>query len=98
MARRTDDNSLREKTAVLWSKIYNADIKPEQVNCDGCTGEGTVHFAHCSSCEIRKCAVSRNVQNCAYCDDYGCEKLKALHDMVPEAKELLDEIRSKINN
>lgn len=98
IAKRTGDNELKIKTAEIWSEMYGAEIKPEAVNCDGCTVDEGAHFSHCSVCAIRKCASSREVQNCAYCGEYPCATVSELHDMVPEAKELLDEIRSKINN
>jgi hypothetical protein len=33
--------------------------------------------------------------NCAYCDDYGCEKLTKFWAMAPHGKKTLDRIREK---
>lgn len=31
-----NDDALRAKTAEMWSKMYQTEIKAEQINCDGC--------------------------------------------------------------
>ena len=31
----TNDNELKKKTARLWSKLNNAKILPENINCNG---------------------------------------------------------------
>ena len=36
IATKNDDQTLREKTAKLWSELNNATILPEHINCDGC--------------------------------------------------------------
>ncbi len=40
---------------------------------------------HCgpSSCELRKCARSRNVEVCVFCDEYPCDRIKALAARYP---------------
>ena len=35
-ATQKNDDDERKKVAEIWSKKYNADIKAEDVNCDGC--------------------------------------------------------------
>jgi hypothetical protein len=88
-----DDDEMRRETAGQWSGAYNADIKPEGINCLGCLSEAGPVFSHCEVCEIRKCGRTREVENCAHCDEYACEKLTGLLDMVPAARKTLDEIR-----
>ena len=39
---------------------------------------------------------SENVDNCAYCDEYTCEKLSEIFKTDPKAKTRLDTIRHKI--
>jgi len=53
-------------------------------------------FNHCTVCEIRKCGKEKGVINCAYCDDYACDKLLKFFEMVPDNKKRLDAIRSSI--
>jgi len=88
-----NDHKKRAETAAVWSKMYSADLKPEAINCSGCTsGEGML-FQHCTVCEIRKCGVARGVVNCAHCEDYACEKLEEFFKMVPDCRTTLDGIR-----
>jgi hypothetical protein len=89
LATKNDDDELRKKTADEWSKMFGADIKPENINCSGCTNEG-VKFHHCSECEMRACGMARGVKNCGHCDDYPCAKLDDFFGMVPSAKNVLD--------
>ncbi|MBN2465430.1 DUF3795 domain-containing protein [candidate division WOR-3 bacterium] len=95
VATRTDDSALRAKTAAEWSKSYGHDFKPEDINCSGCSSTEGPHIGYCSMCEIRKCAVSRKLQNCASCAEYECATLAGFHKNVPEAKARLDAIRAK---
>jgi len=93
LATRNDDDVMRTKTAEHWSKEYKAKIKPEDINCDGCLSDGGKLFAHCRVCRIRSCGKAKGVENCAYCDEYPCEKLELIHKMAPDARKRLDELR-----
>jgi len=97
IATQKDDDNERKKVAELWAKEYNSpDLKPEDINCDGCLSENGRLFGYCKTCDIRSCALEKNAKNCAYCDDYACEKLVKFFDMAPEAKNNLDEIRGNL--
>ena len=50
-------------------------------------------MSHCSECGIRACGVEKGVENCAHCDEYGCDKLTEFFGFVPDAKTTLDGIR-----
>lgn len=88
-----DDDNERKKIAELWSRLYNSDIKPEDINCDGCLSEGGTIFNYCKVCEIRKCGQEKGLKNCAYCDEYICEKLDGFFKIAPDGKAILDKIR-----
>ena len=93
IATRNDDNGKRSEVAEQWSKMYNTDVKPEEVNCSGClSGDGTL-YKHCQVCEIRKCGKDKDVQNCGHCTDYPCNKLDWIFKVEPEAKRRLDGVR-----
>jgi hypothetical protein len=93
IATQTDDDKKRAETAVEWSKKYNIEIKPEDINCDGCI-EGTDRIVnHCNVCEVRKCGREKQVVNCVYCDEYICETLDGYFKMAPQMKASLDEVR-----
>ena len=93
LATQNDDKQKRKEVAKQWSVQYNTDIKPEDINCGGCT-KNSVHFGHCNVCEIRKCAMQKEVINCAHCDEYACEKLEGLFKMAPDCEKQLDEIKA----
>ena len=37
----TNDNTLREKTAALWTTLNGVTITPEMINCTGCRRLGS---------------------------------------------------------
>lgn len=95
IATQTGNEELRAKTAKEWSELYHADIKTEDVYCDGCMQNEGHLFAHCHECEIRKCAQEKDAENCGYCTEYSCKKLDDfLKYLPPTTKELLDEIHN----
>jgi len=93
-ATQANDADAIARVAAEWSKMYNADIKPEFVWCDGCMTDGVRKCGHCAECDIRACVVGRGLANCAGCDDYACERITKFFESVPCAKEGLDEIRA----
>ena len=93
IAKRSDDDALRAKTAKQWSGSDFA-VAAEEINCDGCTAPSG-WFKHCLTCEVRACAASRGIATCAACDEYPCEKLETLHTHLgPEARAALDGLRA----
>jgi hypothetical protein len=96
LATQDDDDAKRAEVAQQWSKLFKVDIKSESINCDGCLSEGGQIFSYCEVCEIRKCAMEKDVMNCAYCNEYACEKLEKFFHMAPDAKKQFDEIRSSM--
>ncbi len=92
IATKNNDHEKRKETAKLWSKEFKTEIKPDEINCTGCTVEG-VKFTHCKySCEIRKCGLGKNIKNCAYCEQYPCVKLREFFKMAPNCELTLDKI------
>jgi len=74
---------------------YGLKLQPEDItDCDGCrSGSGRL-FSGCFNCEIRKCAIMKNLESCAYCTDYACNKLKEYFLLDPGAQTRLEEIRN----
>lgn len=81
-----DENELRIKTAEKWRVEYNAPgITPEMINCTGCREPG-VKLAHCETCQIRVCAISKGYHTCAECDQLEiCPIVRNVHQFAPEA-------------
>jgi hypothetical protein len=94
IATKTNDQAKRIEVAAIWSKQYQSDIKPENINCNGCKSTGDNIFHYCTICEIRACGKKRGVENCAHCPDYACEMLQGFFKVAPEAEKNLLEIRS----
>ncbi|MBN2789128.1 MAG: DUF3795 domain-containing protein [Candidatus Delongbacteria bacterium] len=95
LAMKNDDNKLRAETAQKWSEDYGADIKPEDINCQGCFSSEVV-FSHCNVCEMRQCSMEKGLPNCAYCDIYPCDILSKFFEYVPTAKEQLDKVKNSL--
>ena len=92
IATQTNNMEKKKEIADKWSKIYNVLILSENINCDGCRIDGQ-HIGYCGMCEVRKCGFSKNIENCAICNEYpGCSILNKFLKMAPE------EGASKIKN
>jgi hypothetical protein len=98
IATQNDDNEKRAEVAQLWSKQHNVELKPEDINCDGCISDSDRRMGYCQVCEIRKCGKQKNLQNCACCDEYACDKLEGFLKMVPDAKKHLDDIKGGLES
>jgi hypothetical protein len=94
-ATQENDDETREEVAEEWSRAFNISIAPTAIHCDGCTAASERKIEHHKDCPIRLCVLDRGLETCADCLDYPCEKLMKLHEIAKEAKELLEEIRSK---
>ncbi len=92
-ATQNNDQGLREKVAIGWSKEFNWDLTAEDINCDGCKSVEGAHFSYCFKCIMRPCAMKRSVSTCADCIEYPCRDLMEFLDLVPSAKATLEGIR-----
>lgn len=87
IATKTDDQTLRERTAKLWAELNNAPILPEHINCEGCRMVGTKTFFCSTLCEIRKCATGKDFETCGECPDKDtCPKVAQIWQANPQAK------------
>lgn len=88
-------NKLISQIIRTTKEQYDFYLKPEEItDCDGCNAENSKIFPGCLNCAIRRCAKNKNIENCAYCDDYPCEKLIGFLKKNKEAKDRLDIINS----
>lgn len=94
IATQNNDDALRAKVAEEWTRLYDAPIKAEDINCTGCQSAGVKTFYCDQLCEIRKCAMNKAVSTCADCSDYACSTLDEILRMAPEAKSNLDALRN----
>ena len=82
----SDDDALREKTAVLWSQLNGVQIMKEMINCTGCRTPGA-KTPFCSDfCQIRKCVMDKKLETCGGCPELEhCETLSAITGNDPQA-------------
>ena len=87
IATQNNDDTLREKTAKLWSELNNVQILPEQINCDGCRASGRKTVFCDKLCPIRQCAMQKGVETCGDCSEMEhCSKIAMVHANNEEAK------------
>lgn len=97
LATQTGDwNALEAMAAKARAEYGVADATAESVQCDGCLSTSNRLCGYCSVCEVRACASQRGLDNCAYCDEYGCGKIEAFFAMAPNARTTLDGIRARL--
>lgn len=89
--------TMRAVIAEELSRIYGTTPRPEIISdCDGCKAVNARLFTGCIDCNIRKCAIQKNLENCACCNDYVCEKLEKHYAYDPASRNRLEEIRKQI--
>jgi hypothetical protein len=94
LATKEDDDQKRAEVAQEWSKLFKVEIKPEDINCEGCQSDGGRLFNYCKVCEIRNCGKEKGLKNCGYCGEYPCHKLDFIFGNAPDARNRLDKIKS----
>lgn len=90
------NRALLKKTAEGWS-TPEEKIAPDDIICDGCVLLGKRLARFSTECPVRICGIEKGVENCGFCKDYPCEKLKKRWELVktPEARDRLDEINQR---
>jgi len=82
----------------LCKEHYGIDYNYDDINdCDGCKSVSGKIFFGCSNCKIRKCAIEKGIDNCAYCSEYACNDLLELFKTDSYSKARLDGIRKNIS-
>lgn len=57
-----------------WHQYFGFRIPPEEIFCEGC--QGAISQTLDAECPVRPCAIDRQLDHCALCDDYICDKLR----------------------
>ena len=96
LATKNDDDVEREKTVALYAEKFGFDLKPEDINCDGCLTVGGRQIGFCQNCEIKQCCSTKGLENCVHCDEQRCEKIIKFHDFSPDAKACFDALKKEI--
>ena len=75
-AARSEDPAERQRLVDGWRKFFGHEhYTAENVRCDGCLSDGRVAD---QECQARPCARQKRVESCAQCDEFACDKVKAL--------------------
>ena len=93
LATKYDDDAARATTAAVWAEKYGLDVKPEDVNCDGCRNEGGRRMAYCRTCGIRACCSGKGLDNCTLCEEGPCDQLTKFNEFSPEAGAAFEELK-----
>ena len=96
LATKNDDDAARAKTAAFYAEQFGFDLQSEDINCDGCLSKGGKLIAYCQTCDIRKCCMDKDLENCAVCDEQPCDKLTRFHQFSPEAKASSDALLKSV--
>jgi hypothetical protein len=93
------DEKLKNKMKVEIAKMSNTLYKTNHTSkditdCDGCLGENGNLFPGCVNCQIRNCARTKKIENCAHCSDYPCETISKFFVENPESKIRLEFVKS----
>ncbi|WP_457573681.1 DUF3795 domain-containing protein [Desulfolithobacter sp.] len=96
-ATRDDDEKRRAEIAAKWSVRYRCELTADDINCTGCKGEG-IKFSFCGQCPVRACCRDRELDHCARCPDYICEKLQRFIDQAPTVGRALEKLRQQNKN
>ena len=92
----TNDNALREKTAVLWTKLNGVTITLEMINCTGCRMEGAKTPFCEKLCSIHNCVRKKGFDTCADCKQMdGCSILGSIAVNSPFVLENLNRLREE---
>ncbi len=68
-----EKNDRRKELSDGWFSIYGLRMEPESISCEGCVSSESPNLID-KNCPVRPCVVSKSIENCAYCDEFVCEK------------------------
>jgi hypothetical protein len=92
MATQAEDPERMKQIAERWTRELGTEFTAQDILCDGCQSQRISGWCQ-KICLIRPCAEKRNVETCAHCDGYQCEKLEKFLSDEPAAREYLEETR-----
>ena len=90
----TQENDLLKLTS-LASEWFDGSTDHAIILCDGCKPNrpDARIMKWCSECPVRICVMERNLDSCAFCSDYPCERLNNVFENAEQAKTTLDQLR-----
>ena len=79
-AARSEDIEESQKMVDAWRKyLGHQNYTAENGYCAGCRNEGP----HADKeCKARPCAMGKDLENCALCDEFPCDKMRPLMSQI----------------
>ncbi|MHA2406237.1 MAG: DUF3795 domain-containing protein, partial [Candidatus Hermodarchaeia archaeon] len=96
IATQINDLEALQKMADEAQDQFKMEFTADQSRCTGCLSDD-IQIAYTSECTVRLCALEKGVENCTYCDDFGCETISGFLANAPKAKANLENIRKALN-
>jgi hypothetical protein len=96
IATQINDLEALQKMADEAQDQFKMEFTADQSRCTGCLSDG-VKIGYTEQCAVRKCALVKVVENCAHCDDFGCETSSGFLANAPKTKANLENIRKALN-
>ena len=73
---KAEDKQFLQRISDGFFKYYGFRLPLDNLYCDGCTPENCENPKKIDTeCPVRPCVLEKGIPNCAYCDQYICEKL-----------------------
>jgi hypothetical protein len=66
------------------------------MTCYGCHSQQRLESRMCQGCQLRACASSRLVENCAHCRDFPCNLIERFVPIETDARTALELERERI--
>jgi len=86
------DKELQKRIAVKVSETTGREVKPEEIQCEGCWGPLEIHWT--PDCKMLNCAKERGYRFCFQCEEFPCGKLVMFKDKhYPYVLDNLNRIR-----
>jgi len=98
-ASRITDKEIQKKMRTTIAQLCNQEFGTSYdyrdiIDCNGCRSKTGILFSGYSECDIRNCAQEKDMETCAQCPEYICEKLEKLYKTDSTGKTWLDIIKS----
>ena len=94
-----NDSALREKTAILWTRLNGVTITPDMIHCTGCRMEGAKTPFCDRLCPIHNCVREKRLDTCADCTQRsGCPTLESIAANNPSVLKNLNRLREAKRN
>lgn len=77
-----------------WYQYFGFRIEPDNLHCDGCmsSNKNDINLID-KECPVRPCVIEKELNNCANCENYICNKLKG---RIVSVEKIEEQIGKKI--